>query len=207
MPSCLRGPTANLPIPSAQSLSSVVTCRSPARLRFFANVCERNHQIAFRTSCRWNNLQYGRLSGWAGVKGTDVCFVCITRCIIKSKNFVEATSERLSASRINFCRFDRSTLSEFKLCVTPWQSKLHFQLCWGISAWDRNCRVLCTATEVRVSAASSGAISSAPLLISMLLLLIILLYNIYYITIILIMLILRKSDWLPELQYNPWTLH
>jgi hypothetical protein len=59
------------------------------------------------------------MSGWAGVKGIDICLVFVIPCVFKTKNFVEGTFERLSASPRNFCGFDRSTLSEFELRVTP----------------------------------------------------------------------------------------
>lgn len=65
------------------------------------------------------NLQYGLVSGWAGVKGIDICLVFVIPCVFKPKNFVEGTFERLSASPRNFYGFDDSTLSEFELRTTP----------------------------------------------------------------------------------------
>jgi hypothetical protein len=43
----------------------------------------------------------------------------VVPCIFKPKDFVEGTSERLSAGLRNFCGFDHSTLSEFELRMTP----------------------------------------------------------------------------------------
>lgn len=65
------------------------------------------------------NPQYGLVSGWAGVKGIDICLVFVTPCVFRAKNFEEATFERLSASPRNFYGVDLSTLSEFELCMTP----------------------------------------------------------------------------------------
>ena len=59
------------------------------------------------------------MSGWAGVKGIDICLVFVIPCVFKFKNFVEGTFERPSASARNFYGFDHSTLSEFELRITP----------------------------------------------------------------------------------------
>jgi hypothetical protein len=64
------------------------------------------------------NVQYGLVSGGVGVKGIDISLVFVIPCVLKPKNFVERTFERLSASPRNFCGFDHSTLSEFELHIT-----------------------------------------------------------------------------------------
>jgi hypothetical protein len=39
------------------------------------------------------NLQYGLVSGWAGVKGIDICLVFVIPCVFKPKNFAKEHSK------------------------------------------------------------------------------------------------------------------